>query len=937
MKIKQLLLLPLVLLLLLPAIAQQKVNPRTPYPVDQDVLIGRLPNGLTYYIRHNAEPKNRAQFWLVVNAGAIQEDLDQNGLAHFAEHMCFNGTKNFEKHAIIRYLQSIGMKFGPEINAFTSHDVTNYMLQNVPLENPANLDTALMVLFDWAHLVSFEDEEIDLERGVIHEEWRTGMGSQRRIRNAYFRTLFEGSKYATHDVIGDMNIVTKFDPEVIRRFYSDWYRPDLQAIIAVGDFDVKEMQQKIVQMFSAIPAHPAPRLRHTEMVPDHTETKVSIVTDKEARMVQVMLFYKHPAVTDKATLEYSRNSLMQELYNAMLNARLNELVQQAEPPFIGAMSAYRNFVRSSDMYMAMAYLNNPDPTKAIHALVQENARVLQFGFTETELERAKKEFMSSFEKRYNERTNRKSEDFCWEYYGHFLNNEPIPGIEFEFDMVKSFLPGISLKEVNGLAHEWITEKNRVVVLTAPEAYAGSLPDEATLLRIIDEAGKTPVTAYVDAVNTKPMHNLNLKPGTVKKTSFDDKTGHHVWTLSNGAKVVIKPTKNKEDEIIFAAYSKGGTSLYENNELITAQFTPTVIDMGGIGEFNNIELGKLMADKVVRLSPYIGPLDEGFNGSTTPRDLVTMLELLNLYFMQPRADEQAFRSFMARQQGLLKNRANDPGSAFSDTLTNTLYNNHPRRRPMTADLLVEADFNRMASIFAERFSNAGDWTFYFVGNIDPITAKPLIEKYIGSIPGSKKRENWQDRKEQTAEGVIKKRIETPMQVPKATVAVMQGGSFNYTAKERMLLSFINDILDQKYTETIREQEGGTYGVSVQTSMTQYPKPTYRLITYFTCAPERADHLTAIIYQQIELMKNEGPTQKELTNVVENKLKERAEMVKENRFWMRGLRFLYENGENTLDTEQYNQLVRSITAKDVQDAVGKFYPGKNIVEIIQLPKE
>jgi zinc protease len=724
---------------------------------------------------------------------------------------------------------------------------------------------------------------------------------------------------------------------VIRRFYSDWYRPDLQAIIAVGDFDVKEMQQKIVKMFSAIPAHPAPRPRHTEMVPDHTETKVSIVTDKEARMVQVMLFYKHPAVTEKSTLEYSRNSLMQELYNNMLNARLGELVQQAEPPFIGAMSAYRNYVKSADMYMAIAYLNNPDPTKAIQALVQENARVLQFGFTQTELERAKKEFLASFEKRYNERTNRKSEDFCWEYYGHFLNNEPIPGIDFEYDMVKQFLPSINVKEVNALAHDWITDKNRVVVLTAPEAYASSLPDEATLLRIIDEASKAPVTAYEDAVSTKPLHNLAITPGTVKKTTVNEKTGHHEWVLSNGAKVVIKPTKFKEDEILFAAYSKGGTSLYENNELITAQFTPTVIDMGGIGEFNNIELGKLLADKMVRISPYLGPLEEGFNGSSTPRDLVTMLELVNLYFMQPRADEQAFRSFMARQQGLLQNRANDPGSAFSDTLTNTLYKNHPRKRPMTADLLSEADYTRMSAIFNERFSNASDWTFYFVGNIDPTTAKPLIEKYIGSIPGSKKSETWIDRKEVAAEGVIKKRIETPMQVPKATVAVLQGGKFDYSTRERMLLSFINEILDQKYTETIREKEGGTYGVSVQTNMTQHPSPTYRLITYFTCAPERADELTAIIYQQIELMKSEGPTQKEMNNVIENKLKERTEMEKENRFWMRGLRFMYENGENTLDTDAYNKLVRSITIKDVQEATKKYYSGKNVIEIIQLPKE
>jgi zinc protease len=937
MKIRHFLLMLLLLQGVAGVQAQGKFDPKSSYPVDQDVIIGKLPNGLTYYIRHNAEPKDRGQFWLVVNAGSILEDPDQNGLAHFLEHMCFNGTKNFEKDQIIRYLQSIGMKFGPEINAFTSHDVTNYMLQNVPLEKPANIDTALLILYDWAWQVSLDGEEIDKERGVIHEEWRTGMGSSRRIRNAYFRTLFEGSKYATHDVIGDMNVILNFHHDAIKRFYRDWYRPDLQAIVAIGDFDVKEMQRKIEALFSSIPMIENPKPRTIEMVPDHDETKVSIVTDKETRMVQLMLFYKHPAVTDKSTLEYSRNALKQELYNSMLNARLNELIQQANPPFVGAMSAYRGYVKSSDMYTTMAFLNNPDPSGALKAIVTENLRVLRHGFTQSELDRAKAEYLAALEKSYNERNNRKSEEFAWEYYRNFLNNDPIPGIEFEYGMTKAFMPGITLDEVNKLAHQWITEKNRVVVLTAPEAYAGKLPNAEQLLTWIADAEDDEIAPYEDAVNAKPLHSLNLKPGKVKKEKFIEKGEYHEWTLSNGARVVVKPTRFKEDEILFSAYSKGGTSLYDNKDLVTVQQTSTVIDMSGIGDFNNIELGKLLADKVVRISPYIGGLDEGFNGSTTPRDLVTMLELVNLYFMAPRADEQAFQSYMNRQKALLLNKANDPSSAFSDTLNNTLYNYNPRTRPMDVNVLSEADFTKMAKIFSERFSNAGDWTFYFVGNVDPATLKPMVERYIGSIPTSKKRENWVDRKTYTAEGVIKKKIYTPMQVPKATVVVMQGGQFDYSVKDRMLLSFISDILDVKYIQTVREQEGGTYGVSVQTNVTLYPVSTYRLMAYFTCAPERADELTAIIYQQVEVLKSEGPSQQEVDNVIENKLKERAEQVKENRYWIRGLKAVYEQGQNSLDTEAYTQLVKSITVKDVQEAAKRFYDGKNVIEIMQLPKE
>lgn len=939
MRIKHFLLTLLLLVIFTSAESQVKTDINQPYPVDEKVLLGQLPNGLTYYIRHNDEPKNRAQFWLVVNVGAIQEEPDQNGLAHFVEHMCFNGTKNFEQDQIIRYLQSIGMKFGPEINAFTGHDVTNYMLQNVPLANQANVDTALMILYEWACNVAFEDEEVDKERGVIHEEWRTGMGSQRRMRNAYFQTLFEGSKYATHDVIGDMDVVLNFEYETLRRFYNDWYRPDLQAIIAIGDFDIREMQKQIVEMFSQIPKAEEPRPRLTETIPDHEETKVSIVTDPEARMVQLMIFHKHPAIVDKATTEYSRNKIKSALYNSMLNNRLSELVQQAEPPFVMAMSSYMsNYVKSADVYVSAAFLSDPDPSDALTALVQENIRVLKHGFTPGEFDRAKREYMANAEKRYNERNNRTSESLAWKYFSHYVNDEPIPGIEFEYQLAQEFIPGISLEEVNSLAEEWLTEDNRVVVITAPEAYAESLPNEETVLKILLEAEEAEIEALEDDDIDRPLHDLELKPGLVEKESFDEDFEYYEWILSNGATVVIKPTTFKEDEILFSAYSKGGSSLYEDDDLITLSFTASTIDRSGIGEFNNIELTRMLSDKVVRISPYIRSLSEGFSGSSTQRDFITLLELLNLYFMSPRADEDAFRSLMNRQRAMIINKANDPASAFSDTLSLTLFDYHPRRQPLDADMLDDADFTKMERVFKERFSNAADWIFYFVGNIDIETAKPLIEKYIGSIPGDKeKTEKWIDRKEYVAEGDIRKRIYTPMQVPKATVGIIKSGKFNYEPKERMLLSFINDILNVRYIQTVREEEGGTYGVSVRTTLNKYPIPTYRFMAYFTCAPERVDELVAIIYQQIDLLKKEGPKQTELRNVVENKLKERDEDITENRFWLRGLRNLYEYGQNTLDTDAYKELVRSITLEDIQNAAKKYYDGSNVIEVIQLPKE
>ncbi|MDT8309316.1 MAG: insulinase family protein [Bacteroidales bacterium] len=907
-----------------------------PFSIDENVITGTLENGFSYYIRQNKKPVDRAQFWLVVNAGSVLEEPGQNGLAHFTEHMCFNGTKNFEKKAIIHYLQSIGMKFGPEINAFTSHDVTNYMLQNVPVDKKENIDTSLMILYDWAHLVAFDPDEIDAERGVIHEEWRSGFQASRRIQNKLFKVLFEGSKYANHDVIGSMDVVDNFKHERLIQFYNDWYRPDLQAIVAVGDFDVQEIEQKIIKMFSSIALKEDAPGRETIDIPAHDETKAAVITDKEEKYMLARLYYKHPAVKDKSTTGYYRDNLQRQLYNTMFGARLAELTKNPDAPFIFAMSSYNKLVRSTDAYQTIAVAKT-DVGEAIKALLVENMRVKQHGFTASELDRAKKELLARYETTYKERDKTESSAYCWEYYAHFLENEPIPGIAAEYEMAQQFVPAITLEEINALAKKWITDKNRVVVASGPESAKEMLPTEEQLLAIVEDAEDEVVEPYMDVVLDKPLISETVTPGTIVKEKRDKKYGYTTWELDNGATVVLKSTDFKEDEIIFKAFSKGGTSIYDNDDLITAMFTSDVIEQSGIGEFDIIQLEKMLSDKILRIYPFINEYNEGFNGRTRPEDLGTFMELIYLYFKNPRIDPDAFATFMSRQVTMLQNKANDPNAVFSDSLTNIMYQYNFRKRPMSVDILKEADFQKMMPIYNERFSGVDDFTFVFVGNIDANTLKPYVLKYIGSLPSGVANENWVDRNVNLVDGVVKKKIYLEMENPMATVLISMHGNFGYSWEERVMLSAINDILDVRYTETVREEESGTYGVGTYTMQSAYPIGNYRLITYFNAAPENAERLAQIIYREINDLKTNGPKQKEIDNVVSNKLKEHAENLEKNRYWLSALQFNIEHNQDVIDSKKYQKILNKLSPKMIQKAVNKYYSGDNVVEIILLPKE
>lgn len=908
-------------------------------PIDENVKIGKLDNGFTYYIRKNNMPKERAEFFLTVDAGAILENDNQDGLAHFCEHMCFNGTKNFEEHQIIKYLQSIGMKFGPEINAFTSHDVTNYMLQKVPTTDPLVVDTALLILYDWANNVSFENEEIDKERGVIHEEWRTRRGAQFRLSTKTDKVLLKESKYAKRDVIGDIDIIDNFEYQVIRDFYHDWYRPDLQALIAVGDFDVDKMEKKIKDLFGKTPKRENPKERKLYEIPDHKETLIAIETDEEARFPMIQVYYKHDVVKNekKEFISYAYEELKHRIYNTIFRERIEEIKRQPNPPFSYAYTYYGNIRRTKDAYTSVAISNNQNIEKSIDVIFTENKRIKKYGFTAGELERAKKKILKDVENEYNERNKKESLKYVWNYFSHFLSNEPIPGIEFQYEYTQKTLPEITVEEINALADKWITDENRVVIVTAPKKEEIKVPTKERVLEIIKEVEAKEVKPIEDKTITEPLLAKTPEPVEIIEEDKDDELGIVEWKLKNGATVVIKSTEFKDDEIRFNAFSKGGYSLYAADDYMTLTNAAGIVDQSGVSNFSISDLEKIMSDKEVSLRPWIGELEEGFRGRSSKKDFESMLKLLYLYFTEPREDKNAFDSYIARQKGMLQNKALDPRSVLGDSLTITIYQNHPYRQPLTAERMDQIDFEKVSTVFKERFSDASDFTFVFVGNIDPKKDKELIQSYIGGLPSENKNENWKDLNIRPPKDAVEKEIYRELKVPKSTVFIAFNGEYDYSVEERYALSALSEILDVRYTESIREEQGGTYGVGVNTRQEKYPYMHYMTIIYFDCAPENAKKLSQIVFDEIKQIQENGPKEQDLKNFKENKLKEHKEKLEKNNYWLRALKNKYYYNLDNSSITNYEEYVKNVDAEDVQEAAKNFMKLDKYVKIIMYPEE
>ncbi len=687
----------------------------TTLPVDSAVTIGTLQNGLRYYIRTNQRPENRAELRLIVNAGSVLEDDDQLGLAHVVEHMAFNGTENFAKQAIVDYLESIGMRFGPDVNAFTSFDETVYML-TVPTDDATMLETGFQILEEWAHKQTFDPEEIELERGVVIEEWRSGRGAEARMRDAQFPTLFADSKYAERLPIGTVEVLEGFDHERLQSFYDTWYRPDLMAVIAVGDFDGDTVEQLIHAYFTTIPIRPDPQPRDNFEVPQHDETLFAIASDPEASSSRVSIYHKQP-IRDQSTYGAYRQRLVEVLYNAMFNDRLSELAQSAEPPFIAGFSSQGQFVRTSEVYFLAALVPPRGIEIGLEALVTEAKRVAQFGFTEAELNRTKADVLRSMERVYADRNTRESGLLAAEYGRNFLTDEPIPGIETEWGLHQVFLPRITLDDVNRLAGEWLTEHSRVVLTNSPRSEEVELPTREGLLAVLQAVESMDLEPYEDTASDAPLITEMPSSSPVVQETVNDRLGLTVWELGNGARVLLRPTDFEDDEIIFRAFSPRGTSLVDDEDYVAASSASMILRQSGVGDFDLVNLQKKLAGKAVRVSATISAFTEGMSGTASPQDVETMFQLIYLGFTAPRKDSTAFQSFRTRMRGFFETRSADPMAQFQDTVTVTLTQGHYRARPITPEYFDEWDLEASYDFYRDRFADASDFTFVFVGKFD----------------------------------------------------------------------------------------------------------------------------------------------------------------------------------------------------------------------------
>ncbi len=835
----------------------QPFSLRSSIPFDPTVNKGKLLNGLTYYVKSNSTPKNRAELMMVVSAGSVEEDDDQQGLAHFCEHMSFNGTKNFPKDALVKYFESIGMEFGPEINAYTSFDETVYMLK-VPLDKEEYIEKGLQVLYDWACQVTDVDDEINKERGVIHEEWRGGRGASERMMNQWLPVFLYKSKYAERLPIGKMSVVDNFKPRVLRRFRSDWYRPDLQAIIVVGDFDQKKMVDMIRKKFASIPARQNERKKEIYPIPEHKETLIKIVTDKEATYSNASVYIKHPMIIEETVGDY-RNLIIHHIYNQMINERLSELIQEANPPFVAAQSGYGGLMGPADVYSSTMIAHPGKIVSGLKALLIENERVKKFGFTKSALERSKKSLIKSMETAYNERDKRESISLADEYSRNFLmRHEPVPGIELEYEYYKAFIPGIKLDEVNALSQKWLTDDNRVVIITAPDKPGITVPNEEEIRNLLNEVQKTSVTPYQDIATNEPLMKTMPVPGKIVSERRIPEVGAVELTLSNGSRVVLKHTDFKADEINFNAYALGGTSLYPQSDDVSALFASTVMDDSGIADFKLTTLQKMLAGKEVSVSPFINMLTQGFDGSSNISDLETLFQLVHLYFTNPRFDEAAFESYLSKMRSQLDNKEASPERAFSDTLRVLSANHHPRMRPLTKEMLKETSFPRIETIAKERFSNPGEFIYFFVGNIDTVKIKPLIETYLASLPSTGKNEQWMDLGIRKPKGVVDKTVFKGTE-PKSIQYIIFHGPIEYSTQNLVELDATGKILTTRLLEKIREDQSSVYYIGAEPGFSRWPVPEYTITIYYGTAPEKLAELKESVFSTIEDLIKNGPRQ------------------------------------------------------------------------------
>ena len=851
-------------------------------PIDPDLRIGKLENGFTYIIRKNEMPKERVELKLAVNAGSILEDVDQLGLAHFCEHMAFNGSEHFEKNELVSYLQSLGIRFGAELNAFTSFDETVYRL-TIPTDKPELMDSGLLVMRDWATGLTFSDEEIDKERGVIMEEWRLGRGADQRMRDQYFPVLFGGSHYAERLPIGTKDVIENAPYDTLRRFYKDWYRPDLMALIVVGDIDVAEMEARIKEQFSDLNAPEQPRERLEFFVPAHDETKTCVVTDAEASQTIVQVFYPHE-VNSVVEVGDFLDELSRQCFVQMLNQRLREKTQEADPPYVFAGSSWNNkMLRNTAAYSSFAMVAEDGVERALRTIMTENKRVAEYGFVAEELERQKANILKGFEKAYLERDKNESERLGSEYVAFFLKQVIPTSPEFDLKVVKEHFGSMQLDTINQLAKQLITKQNRVIVVTGPEKVKAFV-DDAKLQEILLEVDQQEIAVYEDKLSGSEILPIQPTPGKVVSTEDIPEIDTKHLKLSNGMNVYLKHTMLKNDQVLVKLSSLGGSSLYEDKDDITSRYVPTVVSLCGFGDFSPTDLSKLLAGKTVSLNPNITLYKEEMNGQTRPEDLETFFQLLHLAMTTPRESEDAFKAFQARMSAYVQNMKENPQVYYQDQNQRILSQNHPRGPHFpTLEEIGNVDLQRSLEIYRDRFSDADDFNLTIVGNFDEIVLIPLLEKYVASLPSKPGSETWEDlgirpAAEQQTHNIYKG------QDPKSITVLHFEKPVADNLDQQLILNGFEELLNIKLIEVIREEMSGVYSIRANLSSSRIPYENAYMDISFPSSPENVEPLVARIFEILEDIKSNGASDEDIQKVRETMKRTHETKMQKNGFWL-----------------------------------------------------
>ncbi len=903
-------------------------------PLDPAIRFGRFDNGLTYYIRAHDEPRERAELRLAVAAGSALEDEDQRGLAHFLEHMAFNGTEHFERQELVDYLETIGMRFGADVNAYTSFDQTVYML-TVPTDDPELLERGFLILSDWARAISLEAEEIDKERGVVLEEWRLGRGAGARMWDQQYPILLQGSRYAERLPIGKPEIIETAKPEALESFYRRWYRPDLMAVVAVGDFDPDRIEALLRASFEGLEGPDIAPEKTAFPVPSHAETLFDVVTDPEATQTQVEIYYKKDRESGDTPEDYYR-SIVQGLYHGMLNERLGEIARRPDPPYLYAYSGAGNFVQPLDVLYQAAGVSDGGIERGLETLLTEVERVERHGFLESELERAKADLLRQFDRAFLERDKIKSSSFAGEYIRNFLDGEPAPGIEVERDLVRALIPDVSLDEIDRIASNWIAESSRVILVRAPESTSETLPDEAAVTALFDRARGLELDPWQDRVRDEPLLPDLPEAGSIVAESRIEEIDVTEWTLSNGIRVVLKPTDFKNDQVVLRGYSPGGSSLFEDADWSTARFTNSVVSEGGLGAFDRIELEKALTGKIAQARVSISELGESASGIASPEDLETLFQLLYLRFTAPRRDPEAFASMMTRTRAWIEHRKEDPNAVFGDRWQQVISQNHLRREPITPELLDEVDLDRAMELFAERFADNGDFVFIIVGNIDLDGLRPLVERYLASLPATGDNESWRDIGVEKPPGQVRFEIQAGLE-PKSRVQLYFHGKEDFSIEKVHQASSLSSALRIRLREVLREDLGNTYGVSVSSSVHDRPRETYSSRVAFGCAPESVDESLAALEEELARFREDGPSAEIVAKVQEMQRRERETSLRENGFWIGVLGSYYRRGEDPRRILEYDALVDSLTPELLRDAARRYFDPERSVLGVLYPAE